>query len=73
LERSRAGARRTALVWGFPLRALKVGFAWDAATNQGRTLYRCPPCGMLFNTGEYETPQYAALQQALRDPQSAYR
>jgi DNA repair protein RadC len=47
-------------------RALEVGFAWNWETNQGRTLYRCPPCGVLFNRGEYDTPELAALADALR-------
>jgi len=49
-------------------RAAKVGFAWDYERNLGRDLYRCRPCGTLFNTGEYETPEYEALSQALQQP-----
>ena len=49
-----------------PFRAAKVGFAWDYEHNLGRDLCRCRPCGTVFNTGEYETPKYDALAQALR-------
>ncbi|HOC43261.1 MAG TPA: hypothetical protein PKJ99_09660 [Thermoanaerobaculales bacterium] len=45
--------------------AYEVGFAWDASTNNGRTIYQCPPCGTLFNMGERETPEYENLARAL--------
>jgi hypothetical protein len=51
---------------GRGFRAEKVGFAWDYEHNLGRDLYRCKPCGFLFNTGEYDTPQFAALAVSLR-------
>lgn len=50
---------------GFPFRVLEAGFSWEATTNCGRNLYRCPPCGMLFDLGAYDTPQYAGLARAL--------
>ncbi len=54
---------------GRAFRAAKAGFAWDYEHNLGRDLYRCRPCGTLFNTGEDETPQYAALHRELTDGQ----
>ncbi len=53
---------------GQAFHAAKVGFAWDYEHNLGRDLYRCKPCGTLFNTGEYETPQYADLASMLSSP-----
>jgi len=46
--------------------AYEAGYAWNWETNQGRTLYRCRPCGRLFNMGAYDTPEYAGLAEALR-------
>jgi len=46
--------------------ASKAGFAWNYARNVGRDLYRCRPCGMLFNMGEHATPAYEQLADALR-------
>lgn len=48
-----------------PSTAYEAGYAWDASTNHGRTIYQCPPCGALFNMGEHETPQYEDLARAL--------
>jgi hypothetical protein len=50
---------------GEPFRALEAGFAWDAATNHGRKLYRCPPCGIILTLGEYPTPYYEELHREL--------
>jgi len=51
-----------------PFRAITAGFAWDASTNQGRRIYRCPSCDVLFNLGETPTPEFADLARQLASP-----
>lgn len=51
--------------------ACEVGAAWDYKENRGRAIYRCSPCGALFNLGERATPEYAALAAALGSPSAS--